>query len=199
MITSINDYKLILEKAKKQKNNDLVLIDAESKINGSEEYLEKLFKYCKKYNRTFQFWNKQNSDIPKYDFPNQIKELEFPELTNIDISDIETLFYGEQKEAILANFQDGLISGIVLKELYKDVNGNSWAYLGHNDQKGDQWAIINSETDTFLNSLKNIERKVVLFGNPESVAIISLVLNAYNIINSPDVDFEPSLNPENNH
>jgi hypothetical protein len=194
MITSINEYKLILEKGKNQKNKDLVLIDVDQKINGSEEYLKKIFKYCTKYNRVIQFFDKTKSDTPTYDFPNQIKELELPEVTNIDISDIDTLFYGEEKEKILLNFNDGLVSGIVNGILYKDLNECNWLYLGHSDA-GDKWVVIEPETNLFLKALKKIERKVVLLGQLESIAIVQPILSAYGIGNESDSEFEISLNP----
>lgn len=188
------NIQLLVEKAKKQKNKDLVLVDIDEKINNSEDYLKKLNKYCYKHSRVIQIWNKELKNKPQYDFPNQIKELELPKVTKIDLTDVDKLFYGAEKEAILSNFEDGIIIGKITGKLYFDMYNNGWLYLGHDDIKGDIWAIINSETNLFLKQLKKIRRNLILFGKQESLSVITPVLKANGINFEYDTEFQNSLN-----
>ena len=156
MITSINEYKKILES--KTNGVDLFVInmydiesneqeeDKEVKLTDEEKELEK---FLEDYPRVFVFNNSS------YKFKNQTKRLDIPESHELTVDDVPYYFPKSMQQTVIKRLNEVPNEGDTFETMY----GDYFIYVDIG-----QWFYINKEISDLLNDIKRKKRTIHIIG-----------------------------------
>jgi len=172
MITTINEYKKILEK-KKSDNVDVFAIDInEADIN--QEYFKNLNKYLEKQSRVFNITTNKPNNLT---FKNEVKKMKKADNKALDIDDVEYYFPQAVQQYVYKTLEKIPNDNTVFDTIY----GDKFIYLGKQE-----WLYIEKEFVDLLNRIKKLKRTVCLLGKKQSLKYFYTIVKSFDI----DVIFE---------
>lgn len=175
MITSINEYKLYLEK-KNSNNIDVFCIDInENDIN--EDYFKKLNKFLEKKSRTYNIYTNKPNNLT---FKKEVKKLKKEDNKKLDIDKV-SYFFPINKQKLIYNVLKNIPDD---NTIFDTIYTDRFIYLGKQ-----KWLYIEKEFVDLFNKLKKQNRQVCLVGKKSSLNLFYIMLKSFNI----KVLFESSL------
>lgn len=174
MIKISNDFRLY-EKKNKQENADIVIVNIQET---SDQNLDSLFEYCRKYNRIFQINNK-----PEYTFPNQVGIYENGTYKDLDISEVEQYFTPEMVETVKYKLENIPFDGEIFSTKYNSI----FIYLGPNSKH--RWFYCDEKLVSLFENFKKLQRNVILIGKKQDASNIYLVMSALGLKVSTNSEF----------
>jgi hypothetical protein len=155
MFTTINEYKLFLEK-KQDKTKELVIVDVQEDFKKyfNDKYLEELNKYCYQFGRVFNIWDSINSE-DHYVFPSQAQQFEKQYGGELQESDIDYYFAPHIVDEVKSEWKTKK-SG-----WHKETtSGDCWLYVNGSHE----WFYINKDMLNWVKGLAKTNREVTLVG-----------------------------------
>lgn len=202
MITSINEFKKILEA--KTDGIDLVIVDVQEGFKKffGEAYLEALNEFCEGYNRVFQIYDINKLDYTDYTFPNQVLSISKKYGSKLNEEDVLYLFSKPLQEIILNKFKTGFFE----RDMFETINGDYWVYI---DGKH-KWFFCTKELADLFKGFVKQSRKIILVGGAANeclkdifVTMKALGVNVeYNldlVYSSKGSKYQQQINNDNNY
>lgn len=158
MITSINTYRIINEKKKKNSGIDLVVCDVQKAFQEyfGEEYLEEVYDYCKDFQRVFQIWDSNKNDSHDYVFANQVKTYEKKYGGELKLENVEQYFPEAMWTAVKQKMDEIPNAG----DLFETIYGDTWVYVDGRHK----WFLCSKELTTLFKNFADQKREVILIG-----------------------------------
>jgi len=185
MITTINEFRKILEKTKKNDGVDLVIVDVQEQYKEyfTERYLVELKEYCKDYTRVFQLWDNNKAQKPDYTFPNQVGTYEKTYGLQLDVNTGEQFFTPETWPAIKAKIEAVPNEG----DMFETINNEAWVWIDNKHH----WFLCTKELCKLFKDFVRQERKIVLIGGAanECLQDIMVTMKAFGVSVSYDLQF----------
>lgn len=174
MITTIAEYKAILEK-KRNMSNDLLIVDVQPDFKRffNDKFLMELKKYCHEFGRVFQIWDNTNgNDIYRWPYESVTLEKTYGgELVEDDID-----YYLSPEIAIEAKATwDDKEPG-----WHKETkNGDAWMFIGGSHK----WFYINKDMLTWVKRMAGTDRMLTLVGGADNECLydIEVMLTTFGV------------------
>lgn len=177
MITTINEFRKILEQKLKNAGIDLVICDVQEQYKEyfTERYLLELNKYCEDYVRVFQIWDNNKTDKPDYIFPHQVGAYDKQYGLKLDINTAEQFFTPAMWPEIKAKIENVPNEG----DLFETMYGDAWVWVDNKHQ----WFLIPKHLVDLFKSFVQQERKIILVGGAtqECLQDVLVAMKAYNV------------------